>query len=227
MIRTGLLALSAAALAVAAASCGGAEGTADAGGPTPTPTPAGNTYEVCVAHFEVDVGDAPDVANLVLLVLASEYWLGDAQPVAIDGFTGALYADYHYAFGAPLPAEYVGAISTSATVTVTGTSSALGAASQVTIEADPLWYLVTSTADTVTGGSGSVSGTLQPLSNCPGAGCELGSGSVSVMVNGSSLTVGTADPDGVALLYCRDLPSAFAEWRPGRPLPAGFRELFH
>lgn len=221
-----LAALTLAALAAGAAACGGGgndESDGDGGG-TPTPTPSFIPFEVCVAHFEVDAGDAPEVANLLLVVLLSEYWFGDATPVGIDGLNGAIYADYHYNFdGAPLP-EYVGAISTNATVAVTSSNLALGATASLEITADPVWSLTTGTASTLSGGSGAaIDGVLQPLADCAGD-CVYGTGSANLLVNGSALTLGTANPDGIAILYCRDLPTAFAGWRPGLPLPPGFRE---
>ena len=180
---------------------------------------------MCVAHVEQDVGDAPEIANLLLVVLLNEYWVGAAQNVAIDGLNGAIYADYHYNFDdAVQPPEYVGAISTNATVTVTSSSNALGTSAQLDIAADPTWYLTTGTAGMLSGGAGTVSGVLQALSACLAGDCVYGEGSVSLLVNGSALSLDTASPDTVALLYCRDLPSAFAAWRPGRPLPPGFRE---
>lgn len=223
-----LAAFSAAALAAAAAACGGAGSDDNDPGAegTPTPAPPFIPFEVCVAHFEVDAGDAPEVGNLLLVVLLSEYWVGDATPVGIDGLNGAIYADYHYNFdGAPLP-EYVGAISTNATVAITSSNLALGTTASLDITADPLWTVTTDTASTVTGGSGAtIDGVLQPLADCAGD-CIYGTGSASLLVNGSALTLGTANPDGIAILYCRDLPATFAGWRPGKPLPPGFREAF-
>lgn len=209
-------------VAITCACAGGDAGDAESGA---TPTPVVNPYEVCVAHFEVDAGDAPEVANLLLVVLLNEYWVGVEQDVDVDGTNGALYADYHYNFdGAALP-EYVGAISTAATVTVTSSSNALGTAATLEIQTDPFWYLTTGTSSTLSGGAGTVTGELQPLSDCA-SGCVYGTGSAALLVNGSALTLGTANPDGVALLYCRDLPDSFAGWRPGQPLPPGFREAF-
>lgn len=192
---------------------------------SPTPTPAVNPYEVCVAHFENDVSDDPEVANLVLVVMAADYWRAPLGPqsVALDGFTGAVYADYHYEFGAGTqPPEYLASISTAAMAVVTGSSNLLGATTALEIEDDPVWYGVTGTSGTIDGGTGSIAGTLQPLADCPD--CEQGAGSIALQVLGSSLTVGTGDPSGIAVVYCRDLPATFAGWRPGQPLPSGFRE---
>lgn len=218
------------ALVSGAAACAGkgGDGAGDDDNGNPTPTPIVNPYDVCVAQFEQDVGDAPEIANLLLVVLLNEYWVGAAQNVAIDGLNGAIYADYHYNFDDLVqPPEYVGAISTNATVTVTSSSNALGTSAQLDIPADPTWYLTTGTAGTLSGGgAGTVSGVLQALSACLAGDCVYGEGSVSLLVNGSALSLDTASPDTVALLYCRDLPSAFTAWRPGRPLPPGFREAF-
>jgi len=222
-----LLAAGASALLLGAA-CGGGGKNGDSGDDddgTPTPTPVVNPYQVCVAHFEQDVGDAPEIANLLLVVLLNEYWVGVAQDVTIDGLSGALYADYHYNFDGPNPPEYVGAISTSGIVSVTSSSNALGTTAQLDIPSDPAWYLTT-TAGTLSGGTGSVSGVLQALAACTGGTCDYGTGSAALLVNGSALTLATANSDTVALLYCRDLPSTFAGWRPGLPLPPGFREAF-
>ena len=213
-------------LALVAVACGSGDDAGSNGNEgTPTPTPVVNPYEVCVAHFEVDAGDAPEVANLLLVVLLNEYWVGDQQAVNVDGTNGAIYADYHYNFDGPALPEYVGAISTSATVIVTSSSNALGTTAQLGITEEPLWFLTTGTSATLSGGLGTVTGELQPLSDCA-SGCVYGTGSATVLVNASSLTLGTANPDGVALLYCRDLPPTFAGWRPGKPLPPGFREVF-
>lgn len=220
-----LLACGLALASWAGACAGGDDAAGDEGNGTPTPPASVNPYEVCVAHFEVDVGDAPEIANLLLVVLLNEYWVGSAQGVSVDGTSGALYADYHHNFDGAEPPEYVGAISTSATVVITSSGNELGTATQVEIEADPVWFLTTGTADTLSGGAGTASGVLQALSDCA-TGCEYGTGSASLLVNGSALTLGSANPNGVALLYCRDLPASFAGWRPGLPLPPGFREVF-
>lgn len=223
-----LLLSSVLALVLAAAACSGgsdSKGGDDDNG-TPTPTPVVNPYDVCVAHIEQDVGDAPEIANLVLVVLLNEYWVGVAQDVVIDGLNGAIYADYHYNFDGAHPPEYVGAISTNAMVTITSTDNQLGTSASIEIAADPLWYLTTGTGSTLTGGAGTASGVLQALSDCTAGACVYGSGSASIVVNTSALTLSTTNADTVGLLYCRDLPPSFADWRPGRPLPPGFREAF-
>lgn len=221
---TSTLLVSALGLTVAIAAACGRSGGGDVENGFPTPTAVTLPYDVCVAHFEVDVADDPEVANLLLAVLLAENWDG-SQSVSVDGANGALYADYHYAFAGPQPPDYVGALSTSATVTVTGTSGALGAAVALSIAADPAWYVTSSTADAVTGGAGSASGVLQPLADCLSGTCTFGTGGVGLMVNGSALTLGETNPDGVTVFYCRDLPASFAGWRPGKPLPPGFREV--
>jgi hypothetical protein len=219
--------LGAVALAFGVAACTGGDSDDEKGdnGGTPTPTPVVNPYEVCVAHFEVDAGDAPEVANLLLVVLLNEYWVGVEQDVDVDGTNGALYADYHYNFDGPALPEYVGAISTSATVVITSSNNELGTTATLAIDDEPFWYLTTGTSSTLSGGLGTVTGELQPLSDCA-SGCEYGTGDADILVNGSALTLGSTSPDGVALLYCRDLPASFAGWRPGKPLPPGFREVF-
>lgn len=230
MLRSARSAISlflATTLVVALAS---ACGESDDGGPgedgDPTPTPEVNPYEVCVAHFQNDVGDDPDVANLVLFVIASEYWRAPLGPrtVILDGFSGAVYADYHYEFGAATqpPAHYA-SISTSAAVVVTGSSNLIGATTSLAIDDDPVWFGVSGTSGSISGGTGSLSGVFHPLSDCP-TDCEPGTGSIALGVLGSSLTIGSGDPSGVAFVYCRDLPTTFAGWRPGMPLPPGFRE---
>lgn len=221
-----LAALSAASLAAGTAACGtgGDAGDADPNAGSPTPTPPFIPYEVCVAHFEVDAGDDPEIGNLLLVVLLSEYWAGNGTETRIDGLNGAIYADYHYNFsGAQLP-EYVGAISTDATVAITSSSLSLGATARLEITEDPVWSLTTGTGSTLSGGSGAqLDGVLQPLADCPGS-CVYGTGTAGILVNGSALSLGSANPDGIAILYCRDLPAAFAGWRPGQPLPPGFRD---
>ena len=205
--------------AVAVAACGGNDDSSgeDDGGGGPTPTPEVNPFQVCIAHFEVDVADDPDIANMLLLVMLTEFWTGG--PVSLDGFNGALYADYHVNFDGAEPPDHVAAISTNATVVVTGSGNQLGDANSVTIESDALWFFTTGTAGMLSGGDGSATGILQNLADCTAGNCEYGTGGVNLLVQGSALTVGESHPDGVTLLYCRNLPTSLAAWKPGEPLP--------
>lgn len=218
-----LLAAAASAVIAVSACSGGGGGDDDDDNNTPFPNP----YEACLAFWDQyeNQTDGSRVGVIGLL----DWWTTGSK--AIDGNDAFAFILYDGTFGASgqFTATYE---STNGSATITAPSNSLAQPVDLSLSGTN-WYLASGTGGNATGDNGTMSAFFNDFDDCFGNGdfedCVLGTGDLSVMIGSTSLSVGaSATPQGVALVFCRDLSGFQGTFRERamhwvRSLPVGSR----